>query len=433
LNALAEALNVEMLDTRVSPLMGAHIESPLPGDRSDGFRISVKGWAASGERKPLYVEIVHEDVVWARAPINLPRPDVSAAHPAAKDAARSGFAVDFGVLGLPDRFKVSVRVVCEGEWRCQIAALSGRRSRLVSGFDPTMQPLLITGLGRSGTTALMRLVLSRPAIVGLRSYPYEFGAARYWMHMVKVLSEPADPLNSVRAENFEYDMFRVVRHPFISFDHESEGSISEWFSRDYIPKLIGFCQRACEDCYATLARHQGQAKASYFAEKFAPTHIQRIVWEIYPKARELILIRDPRDIIASVFAFNTKRGRQAFGREGARNDEEYIERFAGSLNRLANAWRERAQRAHLVRYEELVRSPRSVIERIFDYIGQQPSESELLHVVESVQKRDEETRRHMTSKDVNESIGRWRRDLPTEVGELASHSFASFLKDFSYE
>ena len=37
--------------------------------------------------------------------------------------------------------------------------------------------------------------------------------------------------------------------------------------------------------------------------------------QLYPRAREIFLVRDPRDTLASMLAFNARRGFVDFGRD----------------------------------------------------------------------------------------------------------------------
>ena len=64
------------------------------------------------------------------------------------------------------------------------------------------------------------------------------------------------------------------------------------------------------------------------------------MWELYPDARELILVRDPRDMLASILAFNRRRGFDAFGREDVGTDQEYVHRIRGDLVRLRDHWKQ---------------------------------------------------------------------------------------------
>src|SRR5206468_3765127 len=108
-----------------------------------------------------------------------------------------------------------------------------------------------------------------------------------------------------------------------------------------------------------------------FVEKFAVrSAVPDLVWELYPRARELILVRDFRDLVASILAMNVKVGYQGFGRRRAASDEEFIERQMADLaSAFVRTWRERSDRAHLVRYEDLVTSRGPTLEGILEYLG----------------------------------------------------------------
>src|SRR5207248_557150 len=66
------------------------------------------------------------------------------------------------------------------------------------------------------------------------------------------------------------------------------------FGRQYVEDLAGFCQRSIEDFYLQIGTMQERRNPRYFAEKYIPTQLPRIMWELYPKAREVFLVRDFR-------------------------------------------------------------------------------------------------------------------------------------------
>ena len=75
----------------------------------------------------------------------------------------------------------------------------------------------------------------------------------------------------------------------------------------------------------------------YFAEKFLldPVLLD-LTTEIFPGARELILVRDFRDRLSSVFAWNEKRGEHGFGHDAEMSQAEYlVERVSGRRRRPA--------------------------------------------------------------------------------------------------
>lgn len=74
----------------------------------------------------------------------------------------------------------TIQVEAEGE--------AGNDSQEVSRY---LQPILLSALARSGTTWLMRLLISHPAIVGYPRYPYELHVAGYAWHACRVLAAPS--------------------------------------------------------------------------------------------------------------------------------------------------------------------------------------------------------------------------------------------------
>ena len=94
------------------------------------------------------------------------------------------------------------------------AAIRLRHQPVQSGFEPRLQPLMLTTMGRAGTTWTMRLLSEHPEIVVHRWHPYELRTARYWWHMLKTLSEPRDPHHSAQADRFQTNKQWVGYNPF---------------------------------------------------------------------------------------------------------------------------------------------------------------------------------------------------------------------------
>src|SRR5207342_2981750 len=90
----------------------------------------------------------------------------------------------------------------------------------------------------------------------------------------------------------------------------------------------------------------------------------------YPGAKEIFLVRDPRDMLASMLAFNEKRGRpDDFGRGRVESDADFVPQLAQNVSRLVQSWQARRDQGHLVRYEDLLTTPETVLRETFDYVG----------------------------------------------------------------
>jgi hypothetical protein len=91
------------------------------------------------------------------------------------------------------------------------------------------------------------------------------------------------------------------------------------------------------------------------AEKHLADNLPWLVWELYPHAKELFLVRDFRDVFSSMLAFNQRSGRRVFGPAHVESDEELAYFLRDSrLRYLSNSWPKREERAHLIRYEDLI-------------------------------------------------------------------------------
>ena len=137
-----------------------------------------------------------------------------------------------------------------------------------------------------------------------------------------------------------------------------------------------------------------------------------MLWDLYPGAREVFLVRDFRDMMASIIAANRKwAGPPRFGRAVAASDEEHVRRFRRFVADIMGSWRRRRDRAHLVRYEDLIRQPRETVAALAAYLEVDGSAATLDRMVDSLARRDEESDVYRTAGTAEASIGRWREDL----------------------
>ena len=216
-----------------------------------------------------------------------------------------------GLVGLRQDAELELRVVLDGDVRVPAATLELRREPLRSGFEAQVQPLVLTSLGRSGSTWLMKMFAAHPEIVTMRRFPYESSAGKYWMHAMKVLSDPA---------NLELSAHRTASIPIAggraatpTSTHRRSTTPSARMAgaqgREHVERLARFFQETVEQWYLTVARSQGQESPRYFAEKHLwPNFLPMLIRELYPGAREVFLVRDFRDVACSALAADERRG-----------------------------------------------------------------------------------------------------------------------------
>ncbi len=256
--------------------------------------------------------------------------------------------------------------------------------------------------------------------------------------MLQVLSQPANPQISTPVVGFENDLNVIGYNPFYNKNINSPQAI-EWYGNDYPEKLAAFCQQSIDGFYQALGKDQGKTFANngqpiYFAEKYMLNPIKNLFLELYPQAREIVLVRDFRDVVCSVIAFNAKRGHGMAGQQKVKTDAEII-REAGRFQArmLLQRWKECSGKAFLLRYEDLILSPLEALSQLLEYLGLENSETIIGSMLQTGSEDNKKMEQHRTTSTPEASVGRWKLDLNPELQELSNQVFAEALQEFGYE
>ena len=168
--ALVEILDIQQDDIDTEHLLGAHLDLPICGGKSNVYALSVLGWVVGRRSRATHIEFVGDGVPTGSLPIEEARPDIAELHPMRPEAVRSGYATSLSVLGLSSSFKIQVQAVLEDGRSVTLAQIWGQRSPIRPPFEPALQPLMITTLARTGSTWLTHLLSHHPAIVAYRPF-----------------------------------------------------------------------------------------------------------------------------------------------------------------------------------------------------------------------------------------------------------------------
>jgi hypothetical protein len=418
-----EVLSVSRFD-EVPGLRGLDVDSPQADSGGGVYVLPVSGRVDAADSPAVAIEVIYHERVLRTAPVN-----------------GSSFEVLVGLVGLKLESELELRAVLENGDRIAFASITVRRRPLESGFEPTINPLILTSLGRSGTTWLMKMFASHPAIVVFRRFPYEYSVARYWMHVLRVLSEPSNQSESADADTFQADLHWVGNNPFHDQVVFERPELEGWMGREYPEQLAAFCQSAIEEWYSRVARVQQQDGPTYFAEKMGPSYIPLLTQELYPHGREVVLVRDFRDVACSTRQFDSGRPGSHEPMYGSGNEivppQLQAEAFA-----MQNVWKSRGGKAHLVRYEDMITRPHETLAALLDYVGvdaSQPVVEELLRQgaedspeLPGATADEQMVESHRTIADPADTIGRWRQNGGESNEDLYWDAFGEPLEEFGY-
>ena len=140
--------------------------------------------------------------------------------------------------------------------------------------------------------------------------------------------------------------------------------------------------------------------------------------------RLIDLVRDPRDVFCSIRSFTG--GTAGFGRIDGQTDDEFLGKWLRPLQRLQLM---RTTPPHvdrvLIRYEDLVGDFVGQADRLGRWLG--------LRVDPAAVLADYEQRKHhRTTQSVEESVGRWRRDLSADQSRNIWDALGSELELLGY-
>jgi hypothetical protein len=433
-SARLEIAEVSTEDLDLALLAGGGIDRPRAGERSDAWALDLRGWAVGRAEPAVEVELAHDGEPLARVPLDVERPQAAAPHPEASGRTTVGFHAAVGALPLALDFELEVRAVLAGGRRARVGVVRGRRTRLTTGFEPSLEPLLVTTLGRTGSMVLMRMLEAHPELLVYRPFRYEQQVAGYWLSVLLSLSEPGSYLRQVApAGNLEDPLWWLGGGP--GPRELRDAPLQSWLGSEGVESLAHVCQERVAAVYGQIASRAGKPEAAFFAEKYSLRTAQ-IARELYPGARELFLVRDFRDMVASILAFNRRRGVQGFGRAAAGSDLEWVEGLAGWSGSLVRAWRARSGGSggsHLVRYEDLMLRPERVLAGVLSYTGVDPAPARVEEMLAAASPAMPELAEHRTAESAPGSIGRWRTDLEPDLAAACERSFGEALREFGYE
>jgi hypothetical protein len=417
-------------------LLGAHLDHPAAGMDSDAYAVEIRGWAVGDGAPVKAVEVsLGAKNSTIRVDLGEPRPDVAPGFPEAAHAEGSGFRAVVGVLEHRGSFGMEIRARLADGTSARIGWIEGNRSPIATGVEPSIQPLMLNTIGRSGSTWLAGLLSSHPEVIGYRAMEYETRVATYWTSVLQALAQPRSYLSQIVPVNLETDRTWWLGDHATGTPHLADPALEGWLGKEAVEEIAALCQSRIEAFFERVAKEEQKQNPRFFLEKFLlEPVVLDLLTEVFPGTKELVLVRDFRDVASSVLAFNRKRGYLAFGRESVDSDAEYIRAIASpQAVALLRRWREREEQAHLVRYEDLLLEPEETLRAICEYVGIDSSEKAVADTLDTARRRSPNMDHHRTAKDPEATVNRWVDDLDPDLIEVCAEALDEPLEAFGYK
>jgi hypothetical protein len=288
----------------------------------------------------------------------------------------------------------------------EIAALRARLAKLEAGYEVEgIEPeniVWVLGWGRTGSTWLSDMMRTLP------------DHARW--------NEPV--VGRLFGYFYYYDRSWDTRDAFILSDRFRE----TWLSAIRSLVLDGATAR-----YPEVAEGGG-----YLVVKDPWGSIGApLLMEALPESRMIFLVRDPRDVVASILHVTFLRETPSAPRWQKAEEQtddfvrEEAEFYLGSISRTRQAYEAHKGRKALVRYEDLKADTLGTMKRIYSALEIPADEGELAKAVEkrSLENMPEDKKGEGTVRRRGTSGG-WREDLTPEQVEIVERTTAPLLEEF---
>jgi len=335
----------------------------------------------------------------------------------------NNWRVEVPAVLLPPVFKLRVQSVGTAGERHDLVTIFGRNGRHVPRTTGPA-PLLMHQLGRAGSTMMMRLLASHPEIQAFEAYPLEARPGLAWMHTLGVLLGEVAPGH---AAFFDEDR-SVTANPYLTDSFLGPELVAE-LHRGGLDRLRSALIEIIEQTYV-----HGAPNARLFVEKFRiesrhAVITQHVALAAWPNTRQIILVRDPRDLLCSRLSFNQKRSQASFDLDLT---DDALSGAPTIVNHLRLAARQAAAfpDALVVRYEDLVLHPVATATKLFCGLGVQYGYDAVSTAV--LRAAGDRPEGHTTTASPAASVGRWRNELPTAAADHLGHELANELERFGY-
>jgi hypothetical protein len=282
-------------------------------------------------------------------------------------------------------------------------------------------PVILTSTGRAGTTLLMSEFVRQPGILVAGHYPFETKLISYYAAAFRALAANEDREHSTDPDRmFATENRKIIGHnPYNAPGYHSFAKDRTPFDRFFeqaVPeKLAALFRDLIFQYYELTKADSGKTRAAFFAEKGvlddAPRQAVRL---FFGDVREILMVRDPRDLMCSAMSFWKYSSADA------------LKMLNETLPQLEAIHDTGASDTFFLRYEDLIEHPKVSRRALYRFIGVNPGAENIVDPDADLFKA------HGTSRNPAASIGRWRNELSRDEIAACDRASASFLHRFGY-
>lgn len=266
----------------------------------------------------------------------------------------------------------------EGELEVYIADETGQRFLLgiirfsenisdeyIRKIDLSLRPILISSLGRSGSTVLANCLEQHPAISKIGGYPFEYRFFSYCLHAIYVLTSPANHNISMGSDAFEIaSRFNLGFNPFNHREYDKlleQDYVRQFYEGRFTVEVVNFFMEQASNFLKIFSDQKKEA--AFFVEKIAGVHLTELAGNIINGCTEIILFRKFWDMVSSKVAFDAKRGITSF--HG--NADTWL--LSMAFDHACLSRRAELPGKILVHYEDLIQDTKNTLQRLTRELG----------------------------------------------------------------
>lgn len=394
---------------------------------ADWDRKSVNGnsvgmflWVSSSKGRPACQELLLRDGDHCIAKVSTFHDTQSVLSDLCPDKSDSSVFIHLCInrLILRREGSISVLVTDELGMRHHLGTIEFRENTFNESEKPTIRigarPILISSLGRSGSTVLANSIGLHPEVCLIGGYPFEYRFFSYCLHATYILTSPANHESSMPPGAFEkINIFNTGFNPF---------NIRVWDRLFENDDLRNFYETKFTHDTAAHFMHQANTAiekitsrkktATSFVEKAVGTNLSNLAENIFPNLKEIVLIRNFWDMALSMIAFDAKRGTKSFYSE---NPDDWL--IARAYQHCNLTIRSRIEGKILVVYEDLIKNPKLCLTELAGKLNLK-QDAESINAMLEAFKESSYLSKHKTSQDKKLEIRKWFSEEAVQAAEM---------------